>query len=93
MLGCYTKVVDMFALKALYSQDAIMFSGLQIAAAVADRLQEKHEGSQEECVRYPALQHLGRGIKDALPQLRQRIRHCIEVSSYGTCSGLQVWCI
>ena len=59
-----------------------MSSGLQIAAAVADRLREKHEGSQDRAAQFPALQHLGRGIKDALPQLRQNIRHCIEVSSY-----------
>lgn len=49
--------------------------GLQIAAAVADRLQEK----QGEIVRFPALLNLGRGIKQALPELRQSIRHCIEV--------------
>lgn len=69
-----------------------MFSGLQIAAAVADRLQEKREGSQDGTAKFAALQHLGRGIKDALPQLRQSIRHCIEVSTYFPGSGQHLWC-
>lgn len=39
--------------------------------------QERGEGA-----RFPALQHLGRGIKLALPRLRHSIRHCIEVTPY-----------
>ena len=49
--------------------------GLQIAAAVAERLQEK----QGDEARFPALLNLGRGINQALPTLRHSIRHCIEV--------------
>ena len=49
--------------------------GMQIAAAVAAKLQEK----MGDAARFPGLQNLGRGIKQALPQLRESIRHCIEV--------------
>ncbi|KAL3147779.1 hypothetical protein ABBQ32_002512 [Trebouxia sp. C0010 RCD-2024] len=51
-------------------------SSLEIAAAVAQRVQENQAGGQG--ARFPALQHLGRGIKLALPRLRQSIRHCVE---------------
>lgn len=48
----------------------------QVAAAVSERLAQK----QGETMLFPALQNLGRGIKSALPHLRQTIRHCIEVT-------------
>lgn len=39
----------------------------------------EHIKGGEQGPSFPALQTLGRGIKDALPELRHNIRHCIEV--------------
>ena len=47
---------------------------VQVAAAVAERL----SAGQDQQPLFPALQFLGRGIKNAVPELRSSIRHCIE---------------
>ena len=49
---------------------------MQVAAAVSKHIQGGQGGPP-----FPALQNLGRGIKDALPGLRRDIRHCIEVKA------------